>query len=76
MKVVTVLSICFFLLFVQPAVGQERLSPNQTVGKKIEPDKADLRSMPLTDGDYVSASIGYHGMPKGKRQANFLLSRH
>ncbi|HSF24644.1 MAG TPA: hypothetical protein VLE20_10480, partial [Blastocatellia bacterium] len=52
---------CFLFLPAQEVIAQERLSPNQTVAKKIEPRKTDLFSIALNDGDYVNVSIGYKG---------------
>lgn len=52
---------CFLFLPTQEVIAQERLSPNQSVAKKIEPGKTDLFSIALNDGDYVNVSIGYKG---------------
>jgi enterochelin esterase-like enzyme len=52
---------CFLFLPTQEVIAQERLSPNQTVAKKIEPGKTELFSIALNDGDYVNVSIGYKG---------------
>src|SRR5205085_12488151 len=52
---------CFLFMPMQEVIAQERLSPNQTLGKKIEPGKAELFSIALNDGDYVNVSIGYKG---------------
>src|SRR5206468_10057645 len=43
------------------SIAQERLSPNQTVARKIEPGKIVLFSIALNDGDYFNVSIGYKG---------------
>jgi enterochelin esterase-like enzyme len=52
---------CFLFLPTQEVIAQERLSPNQTVARKIEPGKTDLFSIALKDGDYFNVSIGYKG---------------
>ncbi len=52
---------CFLFLPTQEVIAQERLSPNQTVAKKIEPGKTVLFSIALNDGDYFNVSIGYKG---------------
>src|ERR1044071_1241187 len=61
MKTSIVFSIVLVLFSVQAAVAQEKLSPNQTVAKKIEPGKNELFSIDLNDGDFVNVSIGYKG---------------
>src|SRR5499427_7552002 len=61
MKTVMALSILLTLFSVQAAVAQEKLSPNQTVAKKIEPGKTELLSIALNDGDYTNVSFGYKG---------------
>lgn len=55
------LLLCFLFLWAQGVIAQERISPDQTVAKKIEPGKTDLLSAALNDGDYVNVSIGYKG---------------
>ena len=52
---------CFLFLPTQEASAQERVSPNQTVARKIEPGKTDVFSISLNDGDYFNVSIGYKG---------------
>lgn len=52
---------CFLFFPAQEAIAQERVSPNQTVARKIEPGKTDLFSISLNDGDYFNVSIGYKG---------------
>lgn len=52
---------CFLVLPAQEVIAQERLSPNQTVARKIEPGKTDLFSITVNDGDYFNVSIGYKG---------------
>jgi enterochelin esterase family protein len=52
---------CFLFLPAQEVIAQERLSPNQTVAKRIEPGKTVLFSIALKDGDYFNVSIGYKG---------------
>jgi len=52
---------CFLFLPTQEVIAQERLSPNQTVARKIEPGKTVLFSIALNDGDYFNVSIGYKG---------------
>src|SRR6266496_2874977 len=52
---------CFLFLPTQEAIAQERVSPNQTVARKIEPGKTVLFSIALNDGDYFNVSIGYKG---------------
>ncbi|HKO44437.1 MAG TPA: alpha/beta hydrolase-fold protein [Pyrinomonadaceae bacterium] len=61
------LSFCFLFLPAQEVLAQDRLSPNQTVTRTIEPGKTDLFSIALKDGDYLIVSIGYKG------KINFLL---
>src|SRR5437660_8884979 len=58
---------CFLFLPTQKVIAQERLSPNQTVARKIEPGKTVLCSMALNDGDYFNVSIKY------KRKINFFV---
>ena len=52
---------CFLFLPAQEVIAQERVSPNQTVARKIEPGKTELLSIALNDGDYVNVSIGHKG---------------
>src|SRR2546423_5717901 len=52
---------CLLLLPTTEVIAQEKLSPNQTVARKIESGKTHLFSIALNDGDYVNASIGYKG---------------
>ena len=52
---------CFLFLPTPEVIAQERLSPNQTVARNIEPGKTDLFSIALNDGDYFNVSIGYKG---------------
>ena len=52
---------CFIFLPAPEVIAQERLSPNQTVARKIEPGKTVLFSIALNDGDYFNVSIGYEG---------------
>src|SRR5437660_12280623 len=58
---ICLLIFCFLFLPTQEVIAQERLSPNQTMTRKIEPGKTDLFSIALNDGDYISGSIGYNG---------------
>jgi enterochelin esterase-like enzyme len=58
---IRLLLLCFLFLPTQGVIAQERISPNQTVARKIEPGKTDLFSIALNDGDYFNASIGYKG---------------
>ena len=58
---ICLLVFCFLFVPTQEVIAQERLSPNQTMTRKIEPGKTDLFSIALNDGDYISGSIGYHG---------------
>ena len=58
---IALLVFCFLFLPAQEVVAQERLSPNQTVARKIEAGKTDLLSIALNDGDYLNVSIGYKG---------------
>jgi enterochelin esterase-like enzyme len=51
----------FCCLTTQTVVAQEKLSPNQTVNRKIEPGKTEILSLTLNDGDYVNVSIGFKG---------------
>jgi len=52
---------CFLLLQMQVAIAQEKLSPSQTVARKIDAGKTILFSIALNDGDYVNVSLGYKG---------------
>ncbi len=52
---------CFLFSPTQEVIAQEKLSPNQTVTRNIEPRKTDLFSIALNDGDYFNVSIGYKG---------------
>ena len=61
MKIITIFSVCVLLLSAAVVSGQEKLSPNQSVARKIEPGKTELFAITLNDGDYVNASIGYKG---------------
>ena len=62
MRVKTLLTaIGLFLLLQQVVIAQERIGPNETAAKKIEPGKTELLTLALKDGDYVNVSIGYHG---------------
>src|SRR6185503_6956922 len=54
------LCICFFLLPPE-VIAQEKISPNQTVARKIEPGRTELFSIALNDGDYVNVSIECKG---------------
>lgn len=56
-----------FLLLTQGVVAQEKLSPNQTVSRKLEAGKSDVFAITLNDGDYVNVSIGFKG------KVNFFL---
>ena len=52
----------FCLLLPAPEViAQDKLSPNQTVARTIEPGKTDLFSIELKDGDYFNVTLGYKG---------------
>ena len=55
------LAFCFLLLPAQEVISQDRLSPNQTVARAIEPGKTDLFSIAVKDGDYFNVTIGYKG---------------
>src|ERR1044071_9693072 len=58
---ILLLVVCFFFALTQEVISQEKLSPNQTVTRSIEPGKTDLFSIALNDGDYINISIGYKG---------------
>ena len=58
---ICLLVFCFLFVPTQEVIAQERLLPNQTVARKIEPGKTDLFSIALNDGDYFNVSIGYKG---------------
>jgi hypothetical protein len=58
---ICLLIFCFLFLPTPEAIAQERVSPNQTVARKIEPGKTDLFSISLNDGDYFNVSLGYKG---------------
>src|SRR5687768_6701420 len=55
------LAFCFLFLPTQEVIAQDRLSPNQTVARTIEPGKSDLFAIALKDGDYFNVTIGYKG---------------
>ena len=55
------LTFCFLFLPVPEVSAQERVSPNQTVARNVEPGKTDLFSIALKDGDYLNVSVGYKG---------------
>ena len=61
MKINVILSICLALLSTLVVFGQEKISPNQTITRKIEPGNTEVFSIALNDGDYFNASIGYKG---------------
>ena len=61
MKLAGIVSVVFFLLIVQAAFAQEKIAPNQTIARKIEPGKTELLSLSLNDGDFFNVSIGYKG---------------
>lgn len=61
------LVLCFLFLPTQEVIAQEKLSPNQTVARNIEPGKTVLFSIALKDGDYFNVSFGYKG------KVNFFL---
>src|SRR5262245_36500883 len=61
MRIAITFSICFLVLSGATVSGQEKLSANQTVARKIEPGKTELFSMALNDGDFFNVSIGYKG---------------
>src|SRR5437899_5681303 len=58
---ICLLVFCSLFLPTPEVIAQEKLSPNQTVTRKIEPGKTDLFSVVLNDGDYFNISIGYKG---------------
>src|SRR5688572_3931621 len=58
---VSLLALCFLLSPAQEVTAQEKLSPNQTVARTIEPGKSDLFSIAVKDGDYFNVTIGYKG---------------
>lgn len=57
----TLLALSFLFLNAQGVMAQEKLSPNQTVSRKLEPGKSEVFSVTLNDGDYVNVSIGFKG---------------
>ena len=63
MKVPTIVlaACCLLSLPTQAVRAQERLSPNQTIARNVEPGKTDLFSIALQDGDFFNVSIGYKG---------------
>ena len=60
MKILLLL-LCFLFFPPSEVIAQEKLSPNRTVVKTIEPGKIELFSIPLADGDYVNVSLAYKG---------------
>ena len=58
---ICLLFICFLLVPAPKVTGQEKISRNQTVARKIEPGKTEILSITLNDGDYTNISIGYKG---------------
>ena len=61
MRIFIIFSICVLLLSGATVSGQEKVSPKQTVARKIEPGKTEIFSITLNDGDYVNVSIGHKG---------------
>jgi enterochelin esterase-like enzyme len=59
MKII-ITALCF-VLSAQQVFSQQKLVPNETAVRAIEPGKTDSFSVLLKDGDYVSASIAQHG---------------
>ncbi|HEY5885284.1 MAG TPA: alpha/beta hydrolase-fold protein [Pyrinomonadaceae bacterium] len=55
------LALCILFMAAPGVMAQEKLSPNQTVARTIEPGKTDLFSIALKDGDYFNVTIGYKG---------------
>ena len=55
------LALCFLLFPAHEVIAQEKISPNQTVARTIEPGKTDLFSISLKDGDYLNVTIAYKG---------------
>lgn len=51
----------FLFLPATEVSAQEKVSPNQTVARDVEPGKTDLFSIALKDGDFFNVSIGYKG---------------
>jgi enterochelin esterase family protein len=50
-----------FFLITQAVIAQEKLSPNQTVKREIQPGKTEVLSITLNDGDYVNVSFAFKG---------------
>ena len=48
-------------LFAPAVIAQEKLAPNQSVNRKIEPGKTEILAITLNDGDYVNVSFGFKG---------------
>jgi enterochelin esterase family protein len=57
----TLLALSLLLLTTQAVTAQERISPNQTLTRKLEPGKSEVLSLTLNDGDYLNVTIGFKG---------------
>jgi enterochelin esterase-like enzyme len=55
------LLLTFFFLTAPAVIAQEKLLPNQTATRKLEPGKSELLSITLNDGDYVNVSFAFKG---------------
>jgi enterochelin esterase family protein len=58
---ITLLALGLFFLTTQALVAQEKISPNQTVTRKLDPGKSEVLSLTLNDGDFVNVTIGIKG---------------
>ncbi len=58
---IRLLLLCFLFLPAHEVIAQEKVTPNQTVARNVEPGKTDLFSIALKDGDFFNISIGYKG---------------
>jgi enterochelin esterase family protein len=57
MKIIITFFFCSVLVFTQQVAAQQKLVPNDNVIRTIEAGKSDSFSLPLNDGDYVTASL-------------------
>src|SRR5260370_215316 len=61
LRVTTLMALCFCFLLLQPLPAQNRLVVDHTVARNLESAAKHLYSIPLNDGDYVSAAIKQQG---------------
>jgi enterochelin esterase-like enzyme len=54
-------AVCSLLLFAHHALAQQTLAPNDPAARTLTPGTTDSFSVPLNDGDYVTASLAQDG---------------